>query len=257
VDATVVNNDPASPFRNVDFIGDAPYYFITDNDCLAPVNENGFSFDEYGFRILDENPRMPRVGYLLFRQIYVERYPEWSELKSYIYTKEPVSDPKSDELKVCAGRGNGIWNDETRKLIGTSDGRLVKLNSDTTFTIVRKPNRLSASNRYSSFSTTAFPISHIGYLERWFYRKDHADEMLEYMIQRSKNICPEFKETYQNREGSYRGLLDRMKRASDYHIDGDKAYHNGNSDKAVGLWTKGAELGSKQCKKNLEWSGYW
>lgn len=39
-----------------------------------------------------------------------------------------------------------------------------------------------------------------------------------------------------------------------YHIAGDVAYHNGDLTEAKELWGKGAELGNKQCRKNLEWA---
>jgi hypothetical protein len=205
VDATIVNHNPATPYGVPDFIGDAPYYFITDNDCLAPVDEDGQSFDEYGFSILDDNPSVNRVGYLLFRDFYVERFPEWAMLKPHMV--KPISDPPDSELKVHPKTCGGVWNSETRRAAATSDPRMIKMMTDTTFTIVRKPHKLGHANRYSHVATTSFPTSHIGYLEMAFLKQDHVEEMLLYMADRARNICPEFRHCYQNRLRGYRELV--------------------------------------------------
>jgi hypothetical protein len=42
--------------------------------------------------------------------------------------------------------------------------------------------------------------------------------------------------------------------ATRFHIEGDEAYRSGDLAKAREAWRRGAELGSEQCRRNLEWS---
>jgi hypothetical protein len=209
VDADIVDHNPATPFRLVDFIGDAPYYFVTDNDCLAPMPEDGVAFDEHSFKIFDDNPSLLRFGMLLFRNrvtpCYVEKFPEWEELKPYI--KRKIIDPEEHELKVHPNAGGGAWTPEIRKQFATPDPRLVWVPADTTFTAVRKPHKLGAGNRYSLASTMSYPTSHIGYVEEWFYHPEYAVEMMLYNARRVNGICPEFKDFYHRRERSYQKLV--------------------------------------------------
>ena len=81
-------------------------------------------------------------------------------------------------------------------------------------------------------------------------KMEHAFERCFHQLAKHANTERFYRE-YEIKQVSVESLLESFKMGL-IHSRGDEAYHRGDLAEARRLWTEGAELGSEQCKKNLE-----
>jgi len=83
----------------------------------------------------------------------------------------------------------GEWSEQQRlSHLYLPDPRLIQMPVDTTLTIIRKPLKLSTSNRFSTISTTDFAIGHLGYIETIIDIKKYEDFLERYKQIMEKSI---------------------------------------------------------------------
>ncbi|MBI3986022.1 MAG: hypothetical protein HY343_03835 [Lentisphaerae bacterium] len=193
-------------FSQTPFLTDSPFYFITDNDCLPPREAEGQPFDAYCCSIMRDHPSFYKIGLRLYRKIslaYAEQFGftacdrKTMEALSYLDDDRFVPD-HSDLPDLFDAMGQP-------RIVYEKDDRILLMNCDTTFSLVRKPVLINKGNRLCKASFARCETLHIGYFEPFYFNEKEprsTEELVLYHRIRALTL-PEFHQNYVQREKKY------------------------------------------------------